>query len=62
MMIQSVPGNLFQAFHHPEREQAFIPIDHVNHAVLEIDFQNRVIYMVNGDECLLSFRMMKGLK
>ena len=42
MMIQSVPGNLFQAFHHPGREQAFIPIDHVNHAVLEIDFPDIV--------------------
>lgn len=30
--------------------------------IREIDFQNRVIYMVNGDECLLSSRMMKGLK
>ena len=30
--------------------------------IREIDFQNRVIYMVNGDECLLSCRMMKGLK
>lgn len=30
--------------------------------IREIDFQNRVIYMVNGDECLLSTRMMKGLK
>ena len=30
--------------------------------IKEIDFQNRVIYMVNGDECLLSSRMMKGLK
>lgn len=30
--------------------------------IKEIDFQNRVIYMVNGDECLLSTRMMKGLK
>ena len=28
----------------------------------EIDFQNRVIYMANGDQCLLSFRMMRGLK
>ena len=32
--------------------------DHIR----EIDFQKRVIYMVNGDECLLSSRMMKGLK
>lgn len=30
--------------------------------IREIDFQNRVIYMVNGDECLISSRMMKGLK
>ena len=30
--------------------------------IKEIDFQNRVIYMVNGDECLLSSRMMKGLR
>ena len=30
--------------------------------IIEIDFQNRVIYMVNGDECLISTRMMKGLK
>ena len=30
--------------------------------IREIDFQNRVIYMVNGDECLVSSRMMKGLK
>lgn len=30
--------------------------------IREIDFQNRVIYMVNGDECMLSTRMMKGLK
>ena len=30
--------------------------------IKEIDFQNRVIYMVNGDECLISSRMMKGLK
>lgn len=30
--------------------------------IREIDFQNRVIYMVNGDECLISTRMMKGLK
>ena len=30
--------------------------------IREIDFQNRVIYMFNGDECLLSSRMMKGLK
>ena len=32
--------------------------DHIR----EIDFQKRVIYMVNGDECLISSRMMKGLK
>lgn len=32
--------------------------DHIR----EIDFQKRVIYMVNGDECLLSSHMMKGLK
>ena len=32
--------------------------DHIR----EIDFQNGVIYMVNGDECLMSSRMMKGLK
>ncbi len=30
--------------------------------IREIDFLNRVIYMVNGDECLVSSRMMKGLK
>ena len=30
--------------------------------IREIDFQNRVIYMVNGDECLISSRLMKGLK
>ena len=30
--------------------------------IREIDFQNQVIYMVNGDECLISSRMMKGLK
>ena len=30
--------------------------------IREIDFQNRVIYMVNGDECLISTRMMKGSK
>ena len=30
--------------------------------IREIDFQNRVIYMVNGDECLISSRMIKGLK
>ena len=30
--------------------------------IREIDFHNRVIYMVNGDECLISSRMMKGLK
>lgn len=30
--------------------------------IREIDFQKRVIYMVNGDECLVSSRMMKGLK
>lgn len=30
--------------------------------IREIDFQNRVIYMVNGEECLISSRMMKGLK
>ena len=30
--------------------------------IREIDFMNRVIYMVNGDECLVSSRMMKGLK
>ena len=30
--------------------------------IREIDFRNRVIYMVNGDECLISTRMMKGLK
>lgn len=30
--------------------------------IREIDFQNRVIYMVNRDECLISTRMMKGLK
>ena len=30
--------------------------------IKEIDFQNRVIHMVNGDECLISSRMMKGLK
>lgn len=30
--------------------------------IREIDFQNRVIHMVNGDECLISTRMMKGLK
>lgn len=30
--------------------------------IKEIDFLNRVIYMVNGDECLVSSRMMKGLK
>ena len=30
--------------------------------IREIDIQNRVIYMVNGDECLISTRMMKGLK
>ena len=27
-----------------------------------IDFKNRMIYMVNGDECMISSRMMKGLK
>lgn len=30
--------------------------------IREIDFKNRIIYMVNGDECMLSSRMMKGLK
>lgn len=30
--------------------------------IREIDFQKRVIYMVNGDECLISSRLMKGLK
>ena len=30
--------------------------------IREIDFHNRLIYMVNGDECLISSRMMKGLK
>ncbi len=30
--------------------------------IKEIDFQNRVIHMVNGDECLISSRMMRGLK
>ena len=30
--------------------------------IREIDFQNREIYMANGDKCLLSSRMMKGLK
>lgn len=30
--------------------------------IKEIDFQNRMIYMVNGDECLISSRMMKGLR
>ena len=30
--------------------------------IKEIDFQKRMIYMVNGDECLISSRMMKGLK
>lgn len=30
--------------------------------IREIDFQKRVIYMVNGDECLISSRMMKGLR
>lgn len=30
--------------------------------IKEIDFQKRVIYMVDGDECLISSRMMKGLK
>lgn len=30
--------------------------------IREIDFQNRVIYMVNGDKCLISSRMKKGLK
>ncbi|MBR6402130.1 MAG: response regulator transcription factor [Eubacterium sp.] len=28
----------------------------------KIDFKNRMIYMVNGDECMISSRMMKGLK
>lgn len=27
-----------------------------------IDFKNRMIYMVNGDECMISSRMLKGLK
>ena len=30
--------------------------------IREIDFQKRVIYMVNGDEFLISSRLMKGLK
>ena len=30
--------------------------------IKEIDFKNRMIYMVNGEECMLSNRMMKGLK
>ena len=30
--------------------------------IREIDFQNRVIYMVNGDECLISSRLIIVLK
>lgn len=30
--------------------------------IRQIDYKNRVIYMVNGDECLVSARMVKGLK
>lgn len=30
--------------------------------IKEIDLKQRVIYMVNGDECMLSARMMKGLR
>lgn len=30
--------------------------------IKEIDYKNRMIYMVNGDECMISARLMKGLK
>lgn len=30
--------------------------------IKEIDFKNRMIYMVNGEECMLSSRMMRGIK
>lgn len=30
--------------------------------IREVDFQNKIAYMVNGEECLVSVRLMKGLK
>ena len=30
--------------------------------IKEISFEKRVVYMVNGEECLMSARLMKGLK
>ena len=30
--------------------------------IKEVDLQNNVIYMVNGDQCLLSYRQAKGLR
>lgn len=30
--------------------------------IKEIDFNNRCIYMINGEQCLMSTRLLKGLK
>ncbi len=30
--------------------------------IREVDLQNNIIYMINGDECLMSYRLAKGLK
>lgn len=30
--------------------------------IKEIDFNNRYIYMINGEQCLMSTRLLKGLK
>ncbi len=32
------------------------------HNIKEIDFKQSIVYMTNGETCLLSVRMKKGLK
>ena len=30
--------------------------------IKEVDFKNKIVHMVNGETCLVSVRLMKGLK
>lgn len=55
--MKDLEGKLDQRFYRCHR--SFI-VNTTN--IKSVDIQNRIVYMVNGEECLISSRLLKGLK
>ena len=55
--MKDLEGKLDQRFYRCHR--SFI-VNTTN--IKSVDIQNRIVHMVNGEECLISSRLLKGLK